>query len=219
MTEAARLYGANFGWDLTAYARGTAFIMNVPLFENDTSHQYVMNTMTGAWCRYTGQDANCWTVFQERLYFGGNDGVIYQADVSGQDSTGPIIADLRTSFQSFGNDASVKSFKMVQALINRDGEVSPAIGIDTDFRDEAVLSVFPANIGVVARWDEAIWDEDVWPEIVLPQTQWLSVDGIGQNASIRMRVELAQALEGQYATSLIFQINGFNMLMEKGGFL
>ncbi len=219
MTDAARLYGANFGWDMTSYAHGTAFILNVPLAENDTAHQYVMNTMTGAWCRYTGQDANCWAVFQERLYFGGNDGMVYQADASGQDSTGSIVADIRTSFQSFGNDASVKAFKMVQALINRDGDVSPAIGIDTDFKDEAVLSVFPANVGVVARWDEAIWDVDIWPEIVLPQTQWLSVDGIGQNASIRMRVELAQATEGQYSTSLLFQINGFNMLMEKGGFL
>lgn len=219
MVDAARLYGQNFGWDLVAYARGSAFILNVPLIQNGQAHQYVMNTMTGAWCRFTGQNANCWAVFNEMLYFGGNDGTVYLADVNGQDSTGPIVADMRTSFQSFGRDASIKAYRMVQALMNRDGPVSVSIGIDTDYKDRAELSPIPLVIGGAALWDEAEWDDFLWAEPVLPQLDWITVDGLGQNASIRMRVDIDQAREGEYATSLILQINGFSIVMEKGGWL
>lgn len=218
MSDAARNGGAYFGWDLTAYSRGTALVLNVPILPGQVSHQYVMNTMTGAWCRFTGQNANCWTVFRDRLFFGGNRGWVFEADVNGQDSTGPIVADLRTSFQNFGNDASVKAFKMVQVLINRDGDIDPAIGIDTDFRDETVLASFPSELGGNSFWDVAHWDEDFWPVIVQSKRNWVSVQGIGQNASIRMRVTLAKAPAG-ISSEVKFQINGFNMLMERGGFL
>src|SRR5690606_22473394 len=145
------------------------------------------------------------------------DGVVYLADVNGQDSTGPMVAEMRTSFQSFGRDATVKAFRMVQALLNRDGPVSPSIGVDTDYKDRAILSPIPESASNDALWDEAEWDEFLWSEPVLPQLDWITTDGLGQNVSIKMRVDIPQAGEGQYSTQVTFQVNGFSVLMEKGG--
>jgi hypothetical protein len=45
-------------------------IVNVPTLAGQTSYQYVMNTITGAWCRFTGWNAQCWALFNDKLFFG-----------------------------------------------------------------------------------------------------------------------------------------------------
>jgi len=73
VNDAATRYKGNFGWQLIGYPEGRMAILNVPITENATSRQYVMNTITGAWCEFRGMDANCWAVLGSRIYFGGNE--------------------------------------------------------------------------------------------------------------------------------------------------
>ncbi len=53
-------YAGNFGWQFISYPRGTLAVLNIPTVENNQSLQYVMNTITGAWCRFTWINSNCW---------------------------------------------------------------------------------------------------------------------------------------------------------------
>src|SRR6185503_31253 len=85
MNQSARDWKANFGWQLTSYARGTRAILNVPVTANSEQRQYVMNTVTGAWCRFLGENANAWEVWQDRLFYGGNAGQVVEADCQGFD--------------------------------------------------------------------------------------------------------------------------------------
>jgi roadblock/LC7 domain-containing protein len=84
-----------FGWQLMSYPLGTRAILNVPLLENETAKQYVMNTVSGAWCEFDAHNANCWELFEEMPYFGGNDGVVYVADTGGSDNGDPITAEMQ----------------------------------------------------------------------------------------------------------------------------
>jgi hypothetical protein len=65
-------YSGNFGWDIKLYPLGNKVVVNVPQRPGVTQYQYVMNTITGAWCRFTKWNANCWQVKGDVLYFGGN---------------------------------------------------------------------------------------------------------------------------------------------------
>lgn len=71
-------------WSATMWRnRGTLLISASP---KDTDPQcFVMNTETGAWCRYTGWDVRCAVVFQHGLYFGREDGLIVEAENGGND--------------------------------------------------------------------------------------------------------------------------------------
>jgi hypothetical protein len=85
-------YYTNFGWQPTVFPRARYLIVNVPQIENMTQVQLVMNTITGSWCRFTGQDANCWGIANDQLYFGGNYGTLYNAAVGFQDQVqSPLI--------------------------------------------------------------------------------------------------------------------------------
>jgi hypothetical protein len=65
--------GTAFGWQCLEYPKQSLLIINVPLSERGTQHQYVMNESTGAWCRFTGMNAGCWAILgNDALFFGGN---------------------------------------------------------------------------------------------------------------------------------------------------
>jgi hypothetical protein len=68
--DAARAQPDAFGWEGLIYPRGRYGLINVPISESLTSHQYIVNLDTGAWCRFKGQDAYCWSLHKERLFFG-----------------------------------------------------------------------------------------------------------------------------------------------------
>jgi hypothetical protein len=69
------------GWHIVHYPRSSKLIINVPAISGLTfMYQFVMNTVTGSWSRYTSWDAQCFTVYNGRLYFGSVNGDIFLAD-------------------------------------------------------------------------------------------------------------------------------------------
>lgn len=235
MNQSARSYGDNFGWQLISYPKGTRAILNVPIAEGDEQHQYVMNTMSGAWCRFLGMNANCWELLNDRLFFGGNDGAVYEADVTGTDAHGAVLsADMMTAFNYFGVRGRQKRWMMCRPLITTDGRVAPGIAFNVDFREDAPISVPVTPSSVEALWDEALWDEAVWPGIIRTEVTWTSVAGLGYCASVRMQVDIEHPNQGDGAlwgaglwgisrwgedvagSVVTLQVNGFDVTMETG---
>jgi hypothetical protein len=95
--------------------QGHRAYLNVPFTENVLQHQYVMNTLHGAWCRYTGQNASCWAVFNDRLFFGGAGGIVYESDKGNKDGSNLIVADLQTAFNHLRSRGINKQFSMSRA--------------------------------------------------------------------------------------------------------
>jgi len=233
IAEAARSYAGNFGWQMLTYPRGSRAILNVPIIESELSHQYVMNTDTGAWCRFTGQNAACWAVFQDRLFFGVR-GQVMEADVTGSDTDGPIVGDIKTAFQYGGGSATLKRYTMAQPLMNAEDGINIAIGVDTDFADGLELRPLPSNVAEVSRWGSFVWGRDPWAQPVTQRRDWIPIQGYGQCAAVRVRVEIGEAAmtskwgsfvwgrdpwSASERAETLFQVNGFNITAEAGGYL
>jgi len=233
MNEAARSYASNFGWELMPYAKGTMAILNVPIQEGETQQQYVMNTLTGAWCKFTGLNANCWTVYLDNLYFGGNDGYVYQADTTGVDVTEPINAVGQGAYSYYNSPGRLKQWKLLQPLLTTDSSARPAVGISTDFRDNATLGTPTAGQSISAVYDTAIWDIDVYAVEGRTVADWTGIAGVGQCASIHFRAQTGAASISIWGVSdwgqdpwsssvggdVVMRMNGFNVIYEPGGFL
>jgi hypothetical protein len=215
MNTAARNYGDNFGWELIAYPKGTKAILNVPLSENSSSHQYVMNTLTGAWCRFIGWDANCFAVYEDNLYYGGNNGVVYLADTGSLDGSSTIEADVQTAYNYFGSNGVLKKFGSLQPLITSDSDARPSIGLSTDFKDNASLGTPDTASLAAARYDLAVYDESVYPVTSRTIADWTTVSGVGQCASVHFKARIGESS----GSAVVLQLNGFNITMEKGGFI
>jgi hypothetical protein len=211
----ARQSADQFGWQLISYPRGTRAVFNVPSLENESQLQYIMNTVTGAWCRFIGMEANCWELFKERLFFGGNDGVVYEADDGADDNGEAISADVKTAF-TIGDYDGLKHFIMARPFLTTDGEVSPGLAVNVDYRDDAQVDTDTATLDDVALWDIALWDVDIWPPEERLVADWRSIAAqLGTSVSVRFRVSALGSGQGD----IILQLKSIQLLYTTGGIL
>jgi len=237
MAQAANIGMNLFGWQLISFAPQQLAILNVPQIENNTQVQYVMNALTGAWCQFTGWNANCFEVFNNTLYFGGNHGDVNQCFVGSTDFVTPILADMQCAYNYFDAPGRLKRISMVQPFLTAAQTVIPQIAIDADFQIQS-LSAPIQILDSGASWDIAIWDTDVWFGSIVQTTQWLSAEALGHALAIHMTVNITTGTvsgsqgifdfsffdtatfdTGISLTSTVLQANAFNALLEMGGFI
>jgi hypothetical protein len=186
-TASVTLYGSNYGWEIAHYPSQNMLLLNVPVQEGDVQEQYVMNTITKAWCKFSGWDANCWALFNESLYFGGNGFVGLAWD--GLDDNGSAInADGLQAFNYFNSPAKLKRFTMMRPILQTNGTPSTlaALNIDFDTSDPtSPLAFTPTSYGV---WDVGLWDTAIWGSDVVISKSWQGANGIGYCAAPRLKV-------------------------------
>jgi hypothetical protein len=231
MNEAARSYANNFGWELTPYPKGAKVILNVPIAENDTQHQYVMNALTGKWCRFTGWPANCFAVYQDNLYFGANDGTVRRADYTSNDITDLIDAQGQAAYNYYGARGRLKNFSTARAIVTTDSSARPSIGMSTDFKDNATLGT-PGTAAVAsALYDSAIYDTDVYAVEGRSLADWATMNSEGYCASIHFRSIVGQTGLSVWGVSewgsdwsqsfgeIDVRVNAFDVTFHRGAFM
>lgn len=204
-SQYSQAYFTNFGWQPCTFAPARYLIVNVPQFTNATQVQLVMNTVTGQWCKFTNMNAGCWAMANDQLYFGGNDGVVYQADTGFMDGVVPIQWDVQTSWQMVGG-ATNKYFTMVRPTLLSGGNVAYGVAVDVDFKTSTVVPYVSAvpQTGTVWNWT---WNAP-WTGALVLDAQWRSVGAIGTWASVHM----TGTVDGS-----ALQFNSFELTIQRGG--
>jgi hypothetical protein len=128
-------YRANFGWQVLLFPLSNMLIVNVPALPDVSQYQYVMNTITGAWCRYTGLNANCWEYINDTLFFGGDDGNTYQAEIGNNDNGAPIFAIAKQAFSYLDDPGSQKRITAVRPVISASSTAKVTFDVNMDFDD------------------------------------------------------------------------------------
>lgn len=182
ISEAVTLYGSNFGWQLLYVPTINQLWLNVPVQQGANQQQYSMNTISGAWCNFTGWNANCLEVFKDEPYFGG-DGYVGHAWHTNADNGTNINAYGLQAFNSFSGAGTLKRFTMSRPIFRTNG--SPAIyaGIDIDFNisdTSAPLTTTPVEYG---RWDINNWDNSQWGGGLNVLQNWQGIHGVGYYAA------------------------------------
>lgn len=198
VSEQLALSGSLFGWQPILYPRADQALINVPVRLDQNGHvleavQHVVNTITGAWCRFRGMNAGCWGMLNGRLYFGSSGGVVYLADEGSSDDGAVRTGKLKTSFQYIGGRGPRKQFNMVQPVFSVDADFAPAIGVNVDFNDLEPTSM--PNIGgtAPARWDAGLWDVGIWGGAPFIRQSWIGVTGEGNCAALYVVVSSSTA--------------------------
>lgn len=205
--RAVQLYRTNFGWQGFAYPKGNMAIFNIPVNEGELQTQFVMNTITGAWCTFSGLNANCWGALEDIVFFGGNAGSVYQFDDSRTDDGDAILGKIKTAFNYFGTRGANKYVTLARPVYRSNGTPSIAFGINMDFSDEdpgSNLDVPSSGSG----WGVGLWGDALWSGPASFITDWRTVGGVGYCGAIRMNV----LVKGQS-----MEINSFDVQAQVGG--
>ncbi len=207
VNDATRSYGSNFGWQACLYPKGTYLLFNVPL-SAIMAEQYVVNTITGAWCRFTGQAAFCWTLFNDELYFGSTSGVVYKADTGTSDNGVNIVCDMLTAFS---DDSMVgrKMYRMMRPYLTRTGTVALNTNVDLDYNTAVPTDNYPDLPAISgATFGTAIFGISLFSSSSEPVQSWTTLTGIGMVGALRMRFS---------STTATVTINGFDLIIQPGG--
>lgn len=206
MSVAISSYGSNFGWQAIQFPKENMIWVNVPISEGSSQQQYVMNTITKAWCNFTGWGANCWEIFNDNPYFGGN-GYVGKAWDSLADNGTNIVTDGLQAFNYFGTEA-LKRFTMIRPFLQTNGSpaVQGSLNIDFSLADPtSMLSFSPTSY---ATWDSGTWDLSVWGGELSLSSQWQGANGIGNTAGVRLK-SATQGIQVQWAaTTVVWESGG-----------
>lgn len=171
--NAARSYGTIFGWEAVVYPAQSALIVNVPMAEDGEHQQYVMNTMTKSWCKFTDWDAEDFAILNAELYFTTSNKVV-KAWTGKADGTSNIEAYGKTAFSYFGSPGEQKQIMMFLPTLAVNGNINFLTDIDVDFEDTPITGSATYTVTSGAQWDVSNWDDSYWAAGLEVTKDWTS---------------------------------------------
>ena len=185
--DAAAAYKNNTAWQVVSYPSGNMLIANIPTADTPTSEQYVMNTITKSWCRFTNWDASYWTVMNGELYFSSGTKT-YKAWTGTSDAGTPIQGSVMQAYSLLGT-SSQKHVELVRPVISVTASANIRYALDADFSALGDYSSL-TYVNNLSLWDSALWDIALWDtslERGLPKWQTLA-NTPGYMHSLRLQI-------------------------------
>jgi hypothetical protein len=199
-------YKQNHGWQCISYPNENMLILNVPIAVGK-QEQYVMNTITNSWCQFQNIKANCFCLFNDRLYFGSENGV-YLFWEGHQDNRAQINGECLTSFSYFNQNNLLKHFQMVRPVITTGERTQFNVGLELDFKIQGVLSSPNGESFLVSKWDEAIWDDALWSwQGEGLSAYWVNVQGLAYTAALHIKA-VSKANFNWASTDFMYTVGG-----------
>lgn len=203
----AATFSGAFGWQATIFSEGQALLINVPLgFKR--SYQFVMNTLTKAWCRFVGWDAEVLAVCGGKLYAAASNKV-YQIWTGDSDNGALINAACKTSFNVFGKSGVLKQVSLLRPIFTASASLNYSLGIDSDFSDINLAESSTTIVQSISQWDISHWDEVVWTSGSITVAKWRSVNHKpGRSLAVRLRFSAKNVTLTWSATDIILKPGG-----------
>jgi len=168
-TEALEERVEDPGWQAHLMGEKKLLLINVPVRGGLYFHQYVMNIDTGAWCKFTGMNAYCWTNYNRQTYFGA-DSFVGKAFTGFSDAGGLIKGKVQHPFTKFS-----KSFQQqpthVRAHLRISRSATVKYSLFKDYEDRAASTTFDVTT-TGDKWNRFNWDEGSWGEANRPFKVW-----------------------------------------------
>ena len=207
ITEATTQYGSHTstGWQIFYTAKNNAVWVNVPV-QDDLQEQYVMNTITQSWCRFTGWGAYCWETFNDDPYFGGNGFVAKAWTTDYKDNLLPIKTTALQAFNYFGSRGVKKYFTRARPTLFTDGTPAVNIGMNVDFNMAGIPTpVELTDLPSAGLWGSGLWGSAVWGGGMSVQNNWQGITGLGYCGGIVL-TSATNSVQLEWAsTDVVFQ--------------
>ncbi len=127
--ERANFFAKKSGWQALIYPAGGYALFNVPISRG--YEQYICNTYTGAWARFKGIKAHDFCLFNDRIYFAG-DNAVYLFDEGYTDDGAPIYGRIEQAFTNFAT-SKLKRVTLLNPHLQTAHPVQLNIYMNTDF--------------------------------------------------------------------------------------
>jgi len=225
ISAAISRYEDNFGWEVQPYPRENALIVNVPVAEGSDQEQYVMNTITESWCRFTGWDANCFELYNDLLYHGGGldgngEGAVYLCwtgtgdqywlnDGGGVGRIADIQGNLQQAFSYMRGPAQLKRFTLMRPVFSSTSPNPPVLtGLNIDYDTSTPISTLTGAVTGTTAWNTTAWNTALWAGSYNIVRGWQGAQGLGYCCSPHYVVNTRGISIRLMSTDIVYEIGG-----------
>ncbi len=199
LREAISTGGSLWGWEALTYPKRQLAIFNVPVVDGTTYVQHVMNTVTGAWCKWEDIVSHTWQVYNNDLYFGSSDGYVYEFDVW-ELRCRRLRSSRRCRQRGSPSVGNNKMFTAIREFIRVNATIETVNQFATDYQDfEDQQYPVSVNSGT-ADWGDP-WGTP-WTSRDQVYKEYQTVGTYGEVISLRKRLSTKQRVKYLGATWL-----------------
>lgn len=198
------------GWQAALYPKGGLLFINVPAAASVAGAyvQFVQNTVTKAWTRFTNLNGICWCEFNGDMYFGKYDGRVMKYDTGQFDDGGPILLDCKQAYNYFEDGTGTtnlnKHFHFAKLLLACDGDPPLNAQFNVDYVEEQPEYVAGSPDTTGFAWDVSSWDVSSWGGDLSTRFFMVSMGKFGVAGSLWVRASLNGLTLKWYATQYYF---------------
>lgn len=174
VTADIKTYRFNDGWQMIVLPNWSLIMLNVPA---SPSRQYVLNTQSGGWSRFTGLNAINWFEYESSLFFTDGDSV-FKAFDGPADLDAAIPWTFDSAYNRFGG-LNQQHPLIIRPLIAQNVPSEYSIGFAQDFTDNYLMQTVPKAGSQAGLWNTGLWNTAVWGGAFGLQREWRTVAARG----------------------------------------
>lgn len=168
-------------WDCIVWDSKQMVVVSLPTVNEQRPEMYVTNARTGAWGDFTNWSGTCLEIFQERLFFGSQDGKVIEAWVTGLDQGLPFTSTYVPIFADFGDSGAQKIATMARLQTRGPHSIQAQISAQENYVVDLPAPPAASPVPVGSEWGTAIWGTSTWgtAQSKTWQAEWQSIGGLG----------------------------------------
>ena len=168
-------------WVCESWPTKQMLLVAFPSSDNEQAGMFAANLLTGAWTFFTAWDGVTLQLFEDRMFWGTEAGLVVEAEVTGADMGTPYIGVYVPLFDDCKSPASLKQMTAAKPVYRSPVEAVPKMSGQYDFDISLPTSPSAYADGSSSIWGGGIWGDAVWAEPVAQRTHggWHSVNGAG----------------------------------------
>ncbi len=198
------------GWQGIIYGRGGYGLFNVPVANQ--FEQHVINLNSGAWCRFTNIRSYCWCEYNQRLYFGSDNGV-YLFDEGYSDNGTPICGHIEQAATNLGTN-NLKKIQLINPRTKSSSGYSLVIYLNMDFESQKIDYLEQIVQSGNNKWGTVKWSNSQKPLGVYwancgnttIRSQWIACSATGYKAGVVFKTKTSGNRIEWYETGIRYEI-------------
>ena len=205
---------ASFPFSVSLWHSQSMLVIGTPNAVAGTDVAFVANARTGAWCRFTGWDVQCSTIYNDTLYFGQEDATIWQAETTGSDQTAEYAGLWVPKYAETGLNQKMAVHARFRGRASASYNLGLACFADYQTAD-SISAVAPSAEETSSIWGTAVWGTDTWggSSTKIAVTEWAGVTSIGTALAPAVRVP------SNRATAPDLEIISLDLVYQEGGII
>jgi hypothetical protein len=171
-------------WEVVKWPDMNYAIVSLPISASgQAAWSFVVNLETGAWCKFVGWATRCLELHNSRLFFGTNDGKVFEAEINGNDAGQPIYYTYVGNPDHMKTIGRLKTIPQARPTFLNSTPFNAKISFSANYKVELPTAPDAADGGTADLWDSGQWDVAKWdqaaPEATVSGGQWISIGKTG----------------------------------------